>query len=278
MDFLQLEKYLVSHAFSMLSALFVALLGFYLARRIRNKLLKAFSKSNKHQTLKLFLTNALYALVLLIAGIMILGKLGIPTATLVTILGTSSLAVGLALKDFLSNIAAGIMLVFQRPFEVGDLIECQGSLGTVQTIDLFNTHIKTPNNEIVVIPNGKLIKEKITNKAFGGVRRLELVVPISYDSPIEKTKNLLYDIIKNDHRSLTTPTPIVGVSNLADSGIEIAVKVWTMRPDYNSLKYNLLETILNEFQKHRIQIPFNQLDIYLKNNNKQPFTAKETAW
>ena len=144
-------------------------------------------------------------------------------------------------------------------------MECQGALGTVHSIDLFNTSIKTPNNEIVIIPNGKLIKEKIVNKAFGGIRRLELMVPISYDSSIEKAKNIIYDVIQNDHRGLLTPAPIVGVGNLGDSGIEITIKVWTHRSDYNNLKYNLLEAIKIEFDRNNINIPFNQLDIFVKN-------------
>jgi len=267
MDIISWEKYIMTNMVTILSSLILALIGLIFARYLRTKLIKIFSKTKKNQAVKLFITNTIYMLVLVISGIMVLGKLGVPTASLITIVGTSSLAIGLAMKDFLSNIAAGMMLVFQRPFEIGDLVECSGTLGVVHNIDLFNVKIKTPSNEIVVIPNGKLAKEKITNKAFKGIRRLEITIAVSYESSIDNAKELLGSLLQKEQRALTEPAPIIGVSNLLDSGVELSMRVWVKRDDYIPLRYYLLENILVIFKENNISIPFNQLDISLKSPN-----------
>lgn len=266
MDFISWEKYILENLSTIAFSAILALLGLWLARIIRNQLIRVFAKSQKNQVLKLFLTNTVYTIVLVVAGIMVLGKLGVPTASLITILGTSSLAVGLAMKDFLANIAAGVILVFQRPFEIGDLVELSGILGTVETVDLFHTKIKTPNNEIVVIPNGKLIQENIVNKAHEGIRRLELTVLIAYRADLKKAKSIIHTIVNADMRVLSEPRAIIGVSNLADSGVELIVRVWARREDFIQLKFDCLEQIKLEFEQQGIEIPFPQLDVFIKNN------------
>lgn len=268
MDFTAWEQYVISNIVMIATSIVVAGLGFWLARLVRNQLLKTFSKSKKHQTIKLFITKTVYGLVLVVAGIMVLGRLGVPTASLITILGTSSLAIGLALKDFLSNIAAGVILVFQRPFEIGDLVEISGTLGTVQSIDLFHVKVKTPNFETVVIPNGKLIKEKIVNKAHQGIRRLEVKVLISYSANLLLAKRLLRNLCQQDDRVLTDPEPLVAVCDLANSGVELTIRAWVHKDDYNKVKFSLLEQIKLDFDEHQIEIPFPQLDILIKQNPK----------
>lgn len=264
MDIVAWEKYLFANLTTIIGSVLVAVCALWLARFIRNKLLSLFSNSKRNQTLKLFLTNSAYTVILVIAGITILAKLGVPTASLITILGTSSLAIGLALKDSLSNIAAGVILVFQKPFEYGDLVEISGTLGVVEHIDLFNVKIKTSSNEIVVIPNGMLIQDKIINKAYNGKRRLEIITSIAYDADLKKAKALLYDMVSTDKRVLQDPAPWVVVSKLADSGVELSIRIWIKKDHYLDVQYDLLEKIKLTFDEQGIQIPYPQMEIFLK--------------
>lgn len=259
-----LEKYYLNNLFNILGSLGLAILGLYCAQRLRSRLLKLFSKSQKNQTIKLFVTNSIYAAVLVVVGIIVLGKLGVPTASLVTLLGASSLAIGLALKDFLSNIAAGVILVFQKPFEIGDLVELSGTLGTVEQIDLFNVAIRTPSHEMITIPNGKLIKEKMINKAHLGRRRLELIIPVSYSSDLKKAKNLIYYLIRQEPYALSEPAPLVAVSNLTENGVMMLIQVWVKKDNFNPLKFSLLEEIKTSFEQNGIQIPFFQVDVNIQ--------------
>lgn len=264
MDISSWESYLLSNITSIAYSIILAILGLIFARFIRNKLLKFFSHGTKNQTLKLFFTNSIYTVVLVIVAIIVLGKLGVPTASLVTILGASSLAVALALKDFLSNIAAGVVLVLQRPFVIGDLVELSGTLGTVENIDLFNVKLKTPCNQVVYIPNGKLTKDKIVNKAYQGRRRLELLIDISYDADLKKAKDLIYSLIEQDPRVLKTPSPLVAVCELAESSVRLSVRIWVNRNDFNYIKFSLLENIKLLFDDQGISIPFSQMVVHLK--------------
>lgn len=261
MDVISWPQYLRTHVITISTALLLAILGFWLARVIRNHLLNYFSKSKRNQTLILFLINALYSLVLVVAAIMVLGRLGVPTASLITILGTSSLAIGLALKDFLANIAAGVILVFQRPFDVGDLVDISGTFGTVTAIDLFHVSIKTPSNELVIIPNGKLIKEKMINKAFHGTRRIECKVLIDYQADLNLAKSIIQSLCRDDKRIHQDPKPLVAVCDLADSGVMLTVRVWVYRSDYNPVLFSLLENIKLQFDAYDIKIPYPHFEL-----------------
>jgi small conductance mechanosensitive channel len=179
-------------------------------------------------------------------------------------LGASSLAIGLALKDFLSNIAAGVILVFQKPFEYGDLVEISGTLGVVEYIDLFNVKIKTSSNEIVVIPNGMLIQGKIINKAYRGKRRLEIIASIAYDSDLIKAKTLLHDIVLQVDKILKDPAPSVVVSRLAESSVDLSIKMWLKKEHYLEVQGEVLEKIKLIFDKNDIQIPYPQMELSVK--------------
>ena len=264
MDIVAWEKYLFANLTTIVGSVLVAVCALWLARFIRNKLLNLFLHSKRNQALKLFLTNCVYTLVLVIAGITILGKLGVPTASVVTLLGASSLAIGLALKDFLSNIAAGVILVFQKPFEYGDLVEISGTLGVVEYIDLFNVKIKTSSNEIVVIPNGMLIQGKIINKAYRGKRRLEIIASIAYDSDLIKAKTLLNDIVLQVDKILKDPAPSVAVSRLAESSVDLSIKMWLKKEHYLEVQGEVLEKIKLIFDKNDIQIPYPQMELSVK--------------
>lgn len=259
------QDYLINHGTSILMSLLLAGLGFWLAKTIRQKLLKIFSKSARNQAVKMFLVNMVYGLVLVVSAIIVLAKLGVPTASLITILGTSSLAIGLAMKDFLANIAAGAIIVFQKPFELGDLVEVSGTLGTVEHIDLFSVRLKTPSHEAIIIPNGTLIKEKIINKAYQGKRRIEMIASVGYDTDLGQAKKIISDLIDQDQRVLSDPKPIVAVKELADSAVNLVAWMWVQSTDYIYVKFDLIEKMKIAFDTAGIKVPFPQREVWLKN-------------
>lgn len=238
--------------------------GIWVARWGRQRLYSLFAKSKNNQALKLFLINAAYVAVLIIVGIAVLAHLGIPTAPLITILGTSSLAVGFALKDFLANAAAGIALVFQRPFDIGDTVELCGVLGTVESMNLFHVTLKTPSHESVMLANGKLIQEKVVNKAFEGVRRIEWQVTVAYSASLKEAKRLISEIIEKDKRVLKDPAFVVLVDQLGENGVKLVARAWVQQEDFMVVQTDILEQVKLSFEKHRIQIPCSQMDVLLK--------------
>lgn len=266
MDWQTIAIYLQGHTVTIVRALATLLVGILIARRVKLSLSELLKAHTKDPTLKLYVVNLVYALILVVLSLMLLGQLGVPTTSLITLLGASSLAVGLALKDSLSNIAGGLMLIGQKPFRIGDTIEVSGSLGTVDQINLFNTRIKTPNNEGIYIPNGKLLNDKINNKTFQQSRRLDLSIGISYDADLTKAKDIVHGILSADARILTHPAPVVGVKELADSALVLAVRPWVHKQDYGRVQLDLLEKIKVAFDDNQIEIPYQQLDITVRNS------------
>ncbi|GJM06395.1 MAG: mechanosensitive ion channel protein [marine bacterium B5-7] len=214
-------------------------------------------------SLKHFLVNLIYAACLIVVAIIALGKLGVPTASLVTVLGAASLSISLAMKDFLSNIAAGFTVLFSRPFKVGDTIEVSGTMGTVTKINLFVTQLKTKLNEAIFIPNNKIVGEKILNKTFYPVRRYDLPISIDFKTDIQKVKTLLEDALKQCEVVQQDPAFLVAVSGLNDSGISLTIKVFVKRDNYLRSTYTVLEKVIETLNAHDIIPLYPQMDVHL---------------
>lgn len=248
---------------SPLFSLSLAAMAGWALTQVRNKALFITANKKKKQAVITFCINLVFGFSLFILLIPVLHEFGVPTTSLVTILGTSTLAIGLALKDFLGNIAAGIMLILQRPFEIGDWVELSGKLGMVERIDLFSVKMKTAENEVVYFPNGKLITDKIINKTALGKRRLECLIDVSYDSDLKLAKQILLELVKADSRVLQEPAPLVAVHNLGNHGVELTVRVWVKSSDMLYVKFDLLEQVKLTFDEKGIIIPFPQMNVAL---------------
>lgn len=235
----------------------------YSVRRFLNHGIKV--KNN--EVPKAFLTNLVFAGILLISFIMALAKLGVPTATLITVLGAGSLAIGLGLKDFLSNIAAGFMIVFLRPFKIGDYIIVNGAAGTIININLFMTQLKSASNECVFIPNTNITSNYIINQSYYRLRRLDVEIGVDYGTDLKKAKLLLEQLLFNFDFVAKEETPVIGVTNLADSSIVILVRFWVLTQDYVTAKHQLLEAVKQKFSEENISMPFPQLDLHIKNKS-----------
>ena len=189
---------------------------------------------------------------------MVITQVGVETSSLIAMLGAAGLALGLALQGSLSNFAGGILILIFKPFKVGDFISAQGSEGTVKQITVFNTKLVTFGNQEVIIPNGNLSNDKITNYSSEGVRRENLVIGISYDSSIQKAKDLIIELCEADENILTEEgkEAMVVVTELADSSVNLSIRYWTTTETFWPTKFKMIEHIKAAFDREGIEIPF----------------------
>ena len=258
------------YAMNIIGALLIFIVGKWLARKIADLLAKLMKKSNVDETLVNFLKNLAYYIMVVLVVVAAVGRLGVNTTSFLTIIGAAGLAVGLALKDSLSNFAAGVMLVLFRPFTIGDVVSTAGITAKVEKITIFNTLFCTPDNQSVIVPNNKIISDIITNINAKDTRRIDLVVGISYTDDMAQTKNILEGLAKADTRILTDPETTIAVAELADSSVNLVFRPWVKTADYWAVRFDLTEGIKNALDEAGISIPYPQQDVHL-------FVEKEEA-
>jgi small conductance mechanosensitive channel len=246
-----------------LAALAVFIIGRWVAIALRNFLERSMHKTKVDQTLITFTTNLAYIAMFAFVVIAALAQLGIQTTSFIAILGAAGLAIGLALQGSLSNFAAGVIMILFRPFKVGDYIEGGGTAGTVKEIQIFNTILVSPDNKTIIVPNAAMTSDKIVNYAAQGTRRVDMVFGIGYESDIDKAKEILWDLLKKDSRVMTVPEPMVVVSELADSSVNIACRPWVKADDYWTFYFDMNENVKKQFDANGISIPFPQRDVHI---------------
>jgi small conductance mechanosensitive channel len=262
-------QWLSMYSINIIGAILIFIVGKWLSRRIANVLAKLLRKNDIDATLVNFLTNLTYYSLLVLVVVAAAGKLGINTTSFLTIIGAAGLAVGLALKDSLSNFAAGVMLVLFRPFTIGDVVSTAGITAKVEDINIFNTHFCTPDNQLIIVPNGKIINDIITNINIKSTRRVDMTVGISYSDDIAKTKEILEKLAREDSRVLEDPAPAIMVAELADSSVNLYFRPWVKTEDYWSVKFDMTERIKNSLDEAGISIPFPQQDVHLFVNREE---------
>jgi small conductance mechanosensitive channel len=263
-------SWISAYSLNIIGAILIFIVGKWLSRRIANILSKLLVKNNVDQTLVNFLSNLTYYTLIVLVIVAAAGRLGINTTSFLTIIGAAGLAVGLALKDSLSNFAAGVMLVLFRPFAIGDVVSVAGITAKVENINIFNTHFCSPDNQLIIVPNNKIISDIITNITAKDTRRIDLVVGISYSDDMAKTREILAGLAKEDSRVLADPEPTVAVAELADSSVNLVFRPWVKTADYWDVRFDLTEKIKNALDEAGISIPFPQQDVHL-------FVEKEEA-
>lgn len=247
----------------LLAAIVVLVLGRWVAMVLRNFLEKSMRRTDVDETLISFTANLAYIALFAFVIIAALAQLGIQTTSFIAILGAAGLAIGLALQGSLANFAAGVLMLLFKPFKVGDYIEGGSTAGTVKEIQIFNTILLTPDNKTVIVPNAKMTGDKIVNYAAQGTRRVDMVFGISYDSDIDKAKQILHELLKNDSRILPDPAPMVVVLELADSSVNIACRPWVNASDYWTFYFDMMEGVKKQFDANGISIPFPQRDVHM---------------
>jgi small conductance mechanosensitive channel len=258
-----LQNLATLYGLKILAAIFIFVIGRWIAKMIKKFLGKTMTRSGVDATIIPFVLDLSYVALLIMVIVASLGALGIQTTSLIAVLGAAGLAVGLALQGSLSNFAAGVLIVTFRPIRVGDYFEGAGTAGTVEHIQIFSTTARTPDNKVIIIPNGKLLSDNIVNYSMKEIRRVDMTVGVSYADPIDKVKEVLADILAKDSRILQDPSPIIGLIQLADSSVNFAVRPWVKTEDYWAVYFDLHETIKKRFDAEGISIPFPQQDIHV---------------
>lgn len=215
------------------------------------------------ETLKPFIANLVRYAVLIFVLIAVLNQFGVQTTSIIAVLAATGLAIGLALQGMLANIASGVMLLFLRPFNVGEYVEAGGIAGTVAEIGLFNTEIKTSAGPGLVVPNSKIWDGPITNFSRNPTRRFDIAVGIGYDDDIDGAMALLKGLLTGDDRVLDDPEPLVVVQELGDSAVIINLRAWTRSGDYGATVWDLNKEIITELQATGYSIPFPQRDVHI---------------
>ena len=257
-----------SISISLLMALAILIIGRQLVKLILRLITVALEKSNVEDTVRIFVTNLLNTLLMILVFIAAINQLGIETTSIIAVLGAAGLAIGLALQGSLSNFAAGILIVIYRPYKVGDYIEAGNYAGTVKDIQIFSTVLKTPDNKIVVVPNGSIMNGSIVNYSDQDTRRIDLIIGCSYEDDIDKVRSVLEDILKKEKRVLKDPKPQIAVTALADSSVNFIFRPWVKRTDYLPVYYSLLEEVKKRFDKEGISIPYPQSDVHIHNHKE----------
>lgn len=264
----QLSDLLSTFGISLFIALCILVIGRQVVKILIKVINSALERSKTEDTVRIFVTNLLNTLLMIVVFIAAINQLGIETTSIIAVLGAAGLAIGLALQGSLSNFAAGILIVIYRPYKVGDYIQADSHLGTVLDIQIFSTVLKTPDNKLVVVPNGSIMNGSIVNFSHQAERRVDIIASCSYDDDIDKVKSVLADILSNDERILSEPKPRIALSELADSSVNFIVRPWVKNADYLDVYYSLLEEIKKRFDQEGISIPYPQSDVHIHNHSE----------
>lgn len=254
----------IAYAPKVLLAIIVLLIRLKIISVLMRLLKKGMEKRGTDETLRPFIINLLSWLLKIMLFISVFQMIGIATTSFIAVLGAAGLAIGLALQGTLANFAGGALILIFKPYKVGDLIESQGHLGVVKEIQIFTTILLNPQNKTIILPNGAVSNGDIMNYTKEGKLRVDLTVGIAYDSDIRKAKEVLVDVLKNDEKVLNDPEPFVGVSELADSSINLAVRPWSTPDNYWDVYFGTLESCKNALDKAEVTIPFPQVDVHLE--------------
>lgn len=247
--------------FNVLYAIGILVAGWFAVKLIVNMARKWMLRMKVDELLVRFATNILYWTLLLIVVIAALGRLGLDTTSLIALLGAAGLAIGFALQDSLKNFASGVLLIVFRPFGLGDAVETAGVTGIVEEITLFTTTLRTPDNREVIVPNGAVYNDVITNNSARDTRRVDMVFGIGYGDDMREAREIMMDVLKSDARILGEPEPVVVVEELADSSVNFSVRPWVRSGDYWNVKADVTERIKLAFDDAGISIPYPQMDV-----------------
>ena len=254
----------VSFGGRLLVAIIVFFIGRWLIKRIINLIVKGMQRRKVEASLFSFTRSMVKITLYFLFIIIIIGILGIETSSFIALFASAGIAIGAALSGTLQNFAGGVMILLFKPFKVGDYIEAQGQSGTVREIQIFNTILATPDNKIIIVPNGGLSTGITENYSKEETRRVDWVFGIAYGDSYDKAKEVIARLLNNDNRILTTPAYFIALNSLGDSSVNIVVRAWVKSPDYWDVFFDMNEKVYKTFTQENINIPFPQMDVHLK--------------
>jgi len=247
---------------SILLAVVVAVVGHYIVKFINKLVARMLERRNVEPTVQSFLKSFVNITLITLLIITVVGTLGVNTTSLAALLASAGLAVGMALSGNMQNLAGGIILLFLKPFKVGDFIEGQGVSGTVKAIQIFHTVLTTPDNKVMFIPNGPLSSGNVVNYSRNETRRVDFTVSVEYGTDVDKVKQVTLELLKADSRILQDPAPFIAVKELADSSVDFTLRVWVDVAEYWNVFFDTNERIYTEFNKQGIGFPFPQIQVH----------------
>ena len=261
-----LSSWVLNTGIKIVISLVILTISFRIIKKITRKITKKgeTGKYDKTITKTLAYTFSIGAKTLVIVSLV--GYLGIDTSGITALIASLGVCIGLAVNGAVSNLAGGVIILVTRPFKVDDFIEAQGVSGTVEDIHMICTKIRTTDNKVIYVPNGALANDNIINYSEKETRRLELKFAIAYNADYEKAKALVWDLVTSHELTLDTPAPFVRMTAHGESSITLTARAWTKSSDYWTVNFDLLEAVKKAFDENGIKIPFNQLDVHVKND------------
>ena len=246
-----------------LAAILVMVIGRLLIKWVMKLIGKSKFAQKNDATVVRVLTNFISAALYAILIVSVIGIMGVPMASVIAVIASAGVAIGLALQGALSNLAGGIMIMILRPFHIGDYVELAGVNGTVKDVGIFYTVLNTPDNKVITIPNGTVMSESITNYSANNTRRVDLVFGVAYGTDVERVKKILLEEADRHEMVLKDPAPFARLTKQNDSSLDFTLRVWAENANYWQVNFDLLEAINNRLEAEGIEIPFNQLDVHI---------------
>lgn len=247
-----------------IAALLIYYVGRWIVRRVMKLMDKIYEKKSVEKSLRSFLSGVVKVLLYVVIVLIVIQVLGINTTSLVAMIASAGLAIGMALSGTLQNFAGGVMILLLRPYRIGDYIDAQGEEGTVTKIGLFSTEIITVDNRVIYIPNSTISTSVIDNYSTSQMRRVDWTLNVEYGTDPEKVRQLMVDMLKNDSRVVADPEPVVFLVNLADSAVQFSVRAWCKNEDYWGLKFDIQERLYVELPKSGINFTYPQINVNVK--------------
>ncbi|MDP4911667.1 MAG: mechanosensitive ion channel [SAR86 cluster bacterium] len=275
LELLPVDKYtdtaismVVTYAPQLVLALVTLFVGLWVIKGILAGAQSAFSRAEVEATLQKFLLSLIGVGLKGLLIISVASMIGIETTSFIAVLGAAGLAVGLALQGSLANFAGGVLILLFKPYKIGDFIDAKGHMGTVREIGIFHTIMTTGDNKTIIIPNGAVSNSAITNFSAQATRRVDIIFGIGYDDDLRLAKDILRGLIEADERILKDPLPLIAISTLGDSSVDITTRSWVDAANYWPVLFDLTENTKLAFDAAGISIPFPQTDVHLYQGNK----------
>lgn len=259
-----LSSALIEIGINLAIAFAILVIGFWIAKKLGRVVSKVLKKGGKDESLVGFLSSLTSTGLKILVLITAISQLGVEMTSFIAILGAAGFAIGMAFSGTLSNFAGGVMILFFKPFKVGDYVDMQGEQGTVKDVLIFNTILSTLDNKIIILANGAVANGTIVNYTKAENRRVDMVFGIAYGDDLKVAKELLLKFIAEDERILKNPEPFVGLGELGDSSVNITTRAWVNHSDYWGVYFDLHERVYNEFDAAGLSIPFPQMDVHMQ--------------
>ena len=269
-----LQELILPYLLNVVLAILTLIVGLWIVNKVVSAVRKSLTKRDVDPSLVPFMSGIIKAILIIMLLISIAGMVGIETTSFIAVLGAAGLAIGLALQGSLANFAGGILILILKPFKVGDVIEAQGVIASVIEIQIFHTILRSYDNKIIILPNGKLYNDKIINYSVEPARKVEWIFGVSYDDDIDKVKQIINEVVFTDERIMDRDTPYLKLSELADSSVNFKVRALVKQEDFWDIYFEKIEAIKKAFDANGISIPYPQVDAHLHSQNGAAASGK----